>query len=166
MGSATKAARTRLGAISLSIASHLPVTLASYCITPVILPPGRGRLATKPEPIGSATPANTIGIVLLSRCSAVTISVAVCEDRVWLEGDQLFCDHLRLSAGRCKAIVEAHIATFGPSTLFKPLPESFEAGLCFRIVLGEAYQHADVPHPVGLLSARRERPRQLLRREG
>jgi hypothetical protein len=34
---------TRPGATSLSIASHLPVTLASYCITPVILPPGRGE---------------------------------------------------------------------------------------------------------------------------
>src|SRR6516164_5459379 len=63
------------GRISLSIASHLPVTLASYSITPVILPPGRGRLATKPEPIGSATRANTIGIVRLSRCNAAMTGV-------------------------------------------------------------------------------------------
>jgi hypothetical protein len=34
------------------------------------------RLATKPEPIGSPTPMNTIGIARLSRCTAVTIGVA------------------------------------------------------------------------------------------
>src|SRR5262249_17024105 len=37
--------------------------------------------------------------------------------------------------------------------------ECGEASLCFRIVLGEAHQHCDPPHAVGLLCARRERPR-------
>ena len=83
----------------------------------------------------------------------------VCEDRVWLQGDQLFREHLRLSAGRCKAVVDADIVAFRPSTLFKPLPEAREAGLCFGIVLGEAHQRADPPHPLGLLRANRERPR-------
>jgi hypothetical protein len=72
-----KATRVRLGAISLSMVSHLPVTLGSYCITPVMLPPGRARLATKPEPIGSATAANTIGMSWLSRCSAATAGVGI-----------------------------------------------------------------------------------------
>src|SRR5262249_38250672 len=72
-----KATRVRRGAVSLSMASHLPVTLGSYCITPVMLPPGRDRLAMKPEPTGSARAANTIGISWLSRCSAATAGVGI-----------------------------------------------------------------------------------------
>ena len=71
----TRAARMSFGAISLSIASHLPVMLSSYCNRPVRLPSGRDRLATKPEPIGSATPAKTIGIVLVSSCMAAVAGV-------------------------------------------------------------------------------------------
>src|SRR5262249_15392623 len=37
--------------------------------------------------------------------------------------------------------------------------ECREAGFCLRIVLGEAQQHANPPHSVALLRARRERPR-------
>src|SRR5262249_5026704 len=58
-----------------------------------------------------------------------------------------------------KAIVNTDIAAFRPSTLLEPLPECREAGPHFRIVLGEARQHADPPHPLGLLRARRQRPR-------
>src|SRR6516225_5706276 len=39
---------------------------------PVVLLPGRARLATKPAPTGSTTPINTIGIVLVSCWSAAT----------------------------------------------------------------------------------------------
>jgi len=44
---------------------------------PVTLPPGRGKLATKPAPIGSITKLNTTGIVLVSRCIA-TVAGLVC----------------------------------------------------------------------------------------
>src|SRR5262249_12077893 len=66
-GLTTRAARVRCGATSLRIASHLPVMLASKSSRPVILPPGRAKLATKPEPTGSVMLANTIGIVTVSR---------------------------------------------------------------------------------------------------
>ena len=39
------------------------------------------------------------------------------------------------------------------------LPERLGAELFFRIVLGLEHQHADAPHPLPLLRARRERPR-------
>src|SRR3954451_5063222 len=74
-GLAKSAARVRFGAISLSIASHLPVIPSSYCNKPVRLPPGRDKLATKPDPIGSATPAKTIGIVLVSGFRAAVAGV-------------------------------------------------------------------------------------------
>jgi hypothetical protein len=47
-GLTTKAARASCGSISLSISNHLPVTLASYIVRPVRLPPGCVRLGTKP----------------------------------------------------------------------------------------------------------------------
>src|SRR5262245_42112358 len=83
----------------------------------------------------------------------------MCQDHLGLQRDQLFREHLHLRAGRRKAIVNTDIAAYRPSTLLEPLPECREAGPCFRIVLGKAHQHADPPHLVGLLRARRERPR-------
>ena len=41
---------------------------------PVMLPPGFAKLATNPLPIGSDAP-NTIGIVLVSACSAAVAGV-------------------------------------------------------------------------------------------
>jgi hypothetical protein len=38
------------------------------------------------------------------------------------------------------------------------LPESREVGLHFWIILGQARQHADAPHALGLLCKRGERP--------
>jgi hypothetical protein len=66
---------------------------------------------------------------------------------------------LRLSASGGKAIVDSHIATFQPSKLFKPLPESCEALFHLWIIFGETNQHTDAPHPLALLRARREWPR-------
>ena len=73
---ATRRARFTSGAISLSISSHFPVREYSKMTKPVALPPGRDKLATKPEPIGSTTPTNTIGTSRLTCCKAVTARVA------------------------------------------------------------------------------------------
>ncbi len=47
----------------------------------------------------------------------------------------------------------------GPAQLLQPLQERRDAGLTFRIVRGAGHEHADAPHPLALLRARRERPR-------
>src|SRR6516225_10046958 len=83
----------------------------------------------------------------------------MCEDHVGLQRDQFFRKYLRLCTGRRKASIDVDIAAFRPSTLFQPLPECRKASLAFRIVLGERDEHADAPHPLALLRARRERPR-------
>jgi hypothetical protein len=54
-GSRRTAARVKLGAISLSSSSHFPLRLYSNARNPVMLPPGRARLATNPAPTGSMT---------------------------------------------------------------------------------------------------------------
>src|SRR5262245_23598736 len=46
-----------------------------------------------------------------------------------------------------------------PAQFPQPAQERRDAGSAFRIVRGGAHEHADPPHPVGLLRARRERPR-------
>jgi hypothetical protein len=43
--------------------------------------------------------------------------------------------------------------------LLQGLLERYEAGLTLSIVRGTVHEHADAPHPLGLLRARRERPR-------
>src|SRR6185437_14624405 len=45
-------------------------------LTPVMLPPGRARLATNPDPTGSPTDVMTIGIVEVARRTAITVGVA------------------------------------------------------------------------------------------
>jgi hypothetical protein len=66
------AARVTRGSISLSNCSHFALMPYSNDVKPVVLPPGRARLATKPAPTGSTMPTNTIGTVRLTCCSAAT----------------------------------------------------------------------------------------------
>src|SRR5438128_2407518 len=51
------------GTNSHSSSSRLGVSWLTMLPKPVTLPPGRARLATRPNPMGSLTKANTIGIV-------------------------------------------------------------------------------------------------------
>ena len=60
--------------------------------------------------------------------------------------------------GRGPAGVDPHVAADGPARLRQLLQERPHPGLKFRIVRGCGQEHADAPHPVGLLCTRRERP--------
>ena len=64
------AARVTRGSISLSSSSHFALVPYSNEMKPVVLPPGRARLATKPALTGSAMPTNTIGTVRVACCRA------------------------------------------------------------------------------------------------
>src|SRR5262249_4673708 len=72
-----KATLATRGAISLSSSSHLPAIAGSIVTKPVTFPPGRGKLATKPLPIGSATSAKTMGMLRVS-CSIVAVIGVLC----------------------------------------------------------------------------------------
>src|SRR5262249_56432816 len=60
--------------------------------------------------------------------------------------------------GGAPAGVDPDVAAVEPAQLREPLHERRYAGLKLRIVSGAEHQHADAPHPLALLSARRERP--------
>ena len=159
-GSRRTAARVTPGAISLSSSSHFPLMLYSNCIKPVALPPGRARLSTKPAPTGSATMREH------DRHGAGRLQqrphgrAASGQDDVRRERDQfrrVFANVVGIARG--PAGVDPHVAAVGPAQLLQPLQERRDAGLCFRIVRGRVHEHADAPHPLGLLRARGERPR-------
>src|SRR5262245_14733348 len=61
--------------------------------------------------------------------------------------------------GTAPTIVDAYVAARGPTQFFKCLPERRRIGLRIPIVLGKGRQYAHAPHTLGLLRARRERPR-------
>src|SRR5262245_3765159 len=71
-GSRTTAARVTPVATCLSSSSHFPLVPYSNARKPVMLPPGRAMLSTKPRPTGSATIVNTIGTVRVACFSADT----------------------------------------------------------------------------------------------
>src|SRR5215468_4955785 len=56
------------------------------------------------------------------------------------------------------AAIDADVAAVEPAQLREPLEERRYAGLKLRIISGAGHQHADAPHALALLRARRERP--------
>src|SRR6266446_789787 len=62
----------------------------------------------------------------------------------------------RTAAG--PAGLDLHVAAVGPAQLLQRLHERSEVGLLVGL-LGRTHEHADAPHPLALLRARRERPR-------
>ena len=158
-GSRRTATRVTPGAICLSSSSHFPPMLYSKFMKPVALPPGRARLSTKPAPTGSATTGNTIGTVRVACSNGPTV---VAPEARMTSGasatNSAAC--LRISAASAVA-QRVSIRTLRPMVqpnCCQPLQERRDAGLTFRIVRGCGQEHADAPHALGLLRARRERP--------
>src|SRR5262245_3713946 len=82
------------------------------------------------------------------------------QDRIRTQANQF----VRISFVECriassKAVVDSNIPALDPTQLLQALPESVRRGLAVRICLGEADQGSNAPHPLRLLSVRRERPR-------
>src|SRR5262249_52386055 len=83
---------------------------------------------------------------------------AGCENDVGRECDQFGCIFANLFGAGRPARVDAHIMAVDPAQFPQPAEERRDAGSAFRIVRGGAHEHADAPHPLALLRARRERP--------
>jgi len=123
-------------------------------VKPVMLLPGRAKLATKPCPSGSMTAAKTGLLPQRSHCGA-----AVGQDHIGSRLDQLrhISPHAVGVAGG-PASVDAKIAAFRPPEFLQPLAQGSNACLSVRIVISQ-HQYGDASHPLALLRARRERPR-------
>src|SRR5262245_18699817 len=82
------------------------------------------------------------------------------QNDIWGQADQIrsvFAIVFRIGCG--KAMINPHIAAVTPAQLLQPLLECRKALLVLLIVHGRGREHADAPHPLALLAARRERPR-------
>ena len=143
-----------LGAIPLSNSSIFPSTVNSMLVKPVMLLPGRAKLATKPCPSGSMTAAKTGLLPQRSHCGA-----AVGQDHIGSRLDQLrhISPHAVGVAGG-PASVDAKIAAFRPPEFLQPLAQGRNASLSVCIVRSQHY-YGEAPHTLRLLRARRERPR-------
>src|SRR5262249_53415496 len=115
-GSRTTATRVTLGAISLSSSSHFAPMPYSYGVKPVILPPGRAKLSTKPAPTGSGVAANTIGTVRVARRNGR--STARGEDHIRRKRNQfrrVFASVALIACG--PAVVNLNVVPDGPTQL-------------------------------------------------
>ena len=124
------------------------------------LPPGRARLLDEAgaDRIGDGREHDRHGAGHLQQRRHGRAAIG--QDDVRRERDQF----RRVLANRvgiacAPAVVDPHVAAVGPAQLLQPLQERRDAGLGFPIVRGRGHEHADAPHPLALLRARRERPR-------
>src|SRR5262245_16343513 len=126
---------------------------------PVVLPPGRARLATNPAPTGPMSPANTIGTLRVACCSATTIGVVLAKMTSGASAISPIVSANAFDIACTPARVDPHVATDCPAPLLQSLKERRNAGLSFRIVCGKVRDNPDAPHALRLLRARRERRR-------
>jgi hypothetical protein len=122
-----------------------------------MLPPGRGKLADKAAAnrIGNRRENNRDGARLLQQCGRGGCGVR--KNEVGLQRDEFFRElsHQVRFSGRRPASVNPNVATLRPPEFVKSVPERRDIALCLRIAFGKAHQHADPPHPLRLLRARR-----------
>src|SRR5262249_23673357 len=148
-GSRRTATRVTPGAMSLSSSSHLPLRPYSNARNPVALPPGCGRLSTKPAPTGSGAITKTMGTGGLQ--DGRRSRVATGQDDIRRERDQfhrVFAQTVGI-AGR-PAGLDLHIAPDGPAGLLQALQKCPLARLRQRVVRRQGIEHADPPHPLRL----------------
>src|SRR5258708_33829784 len=159
-GSRRTAARVTFGAISLSSSNHFAPMPYSKDVKPVMLPPGRARLSTRPC-------ANRIGDVREHDRHGARRSpqypgsrTAWTEDDVRRQPNQfgcLFSSIILVSPG--PTVVDLEVLPNRPAQLLQPLQERRVALLPLRVVGGIGHQRADSPYPLSLLPAGRHRPR-------
>ncbi len=81
------------------------------------------------------------------------------ENEIGLQRSEFLRESLRqLWVERGPAIVEPDVAALRPPKFLESLLEFGDEGLSFPVALSICHQHADPPHALSLLRARRERP--------
>ena len=145
-------ARLVCGAISLSISSHLPITLGSKPMKPVMLPPGLRD--TRDEAGANRVDHEGEHDWDCLRCLLQRGGnrPRLCKDHFGPQCDKLFGERLHFCSSRRIAIVDMNVPTLRPPKLSKFLLKS----LYVRIV--ETDEHSDATSYSSLLCARRKRP--------
>jgi hypothetical protein len=81
------------------------------------------------------------------------------QDHIRCERDQLSgISAIPFGVAGTPANIDARVTPVGPAQFLQRLHEGNDASLAISIIRGRVHQHADAPHPLGLLPARRKRP--------
>src|SRR5262249_42890080 len=139
---------------------HFPLMAYSNGLNPVILPPGRVRLATNPAPTGSGTWANTIGTVLVASNNAPVLTLPLASMTSGASATSSAAYLRALSAVPCATrwSIRTLSSSRHPNFCYcceDPPPALPSSGLFFT----HFRTHADAPPPLPLRRARRKRPR-------
>jgi hypothetical protein len=121
--------RVSAGAMDLSSSPDFPITVKSIRVKPVMLPPGRARLATKPCATGSFTATNTSGIVEVARFIAAVATEP--EEMISPGRARQFRGDLAASLGAAarRPQVDLQIVAVGPAELLERETQgSFQSG--------------------------------------
>ena len=129
--------RLTLGAISLSISSHFPIMGKSTNVKPVMLPPGRAKLAIEAlsDWIDDHGEDNRDGAGRLFQRRNDRSSAGGNEVRCRTHQFRRVCLDLGKVAAR-KSMLDLDVAVFHPSKRLKSLSKGRNPGVSFRIVLG------------------------------
>jgi hypothetical protein len=126
-------ARAVAGANSLSISSHFPAIGYSKVVNPVMLPPGRAKLATNPPATGSDTCKNTIGMVLVASFSVANTVVVLPRIEIGLKSYQLRREGANaVRVASAPSIVHSNVAAVCPAQLTEALDKSADPNARFR----------------------------------
>ena len=130
-------------------------------VKPVMLPPGRAKLATKPCPTGSLTTEKTIGMVRVACFSAAMTGVrAASGDNVGCEPTSSFTRAwicaISPPENRCSIVM---LLLLYPAERLSSSRKAATRAECLLIVLGEPMQERDAPLALTLLRTRGDRPR-------
>jgi hypothetical protein len=110
-----------------------------------------------PAPTGSVTSANTMGTVRVAFCLNAWGSRG--QKDVRRKRQQLLGVSLKVTGvARCPAIVDPNVAPSDQPNCCSPCRNAAMRACPFRVIRGEVHEHADAPHALTLLRARRERP--------
>ena len=116
--------RASLGTASLSISSLFVFSSVDKVESPVTLPPGRARLATRPAPTGSPALTITMGMVVVALLAANADGRPCDHDQINLKTNQVrrkLRQALRLLL--CKSVLDGDILSLNPAKLAQLLPE-------------------------------------------
>ena len=119
--------RASLGTASLSISSLLVFSSGDKLESPVTLPPGRARLATKPAPTGSPAFVITMGMVVVALFAANAVGRPVTTIRSTLRRTKSAASSGRRS-DFClrKSVLDGDILSLDPAKLAQLLPERLQ----------------------------------------
>jgi len=100
-----------------------------------------------------------MGIARVSCCQGRHCRAGKSHDNVRPERDQFPRVFAKVRIASGPARVDANIGAVDPAQLLQSSQERRHAGLIYCIVRRRGQQHADAPHLLALLRARRKRPR-------